>query len=515
MKMSPNSLIRITFLQFLTTIIYLGFVFFQTRLISGLEKNILKYSFLLVTFLLLALYILLELWENFTREYEYAVCSGKTKELAARAFAYQAAEAHRKTEDMYISYFSNEISAVLTQNLYVRLFLQKQLIMIGLSFCMLFMLARVCSMIVLFSAVFFGVLIHVLGKKLPEKQHEIQNEKAGFLERLLELHKGVHEIHINQMEDLAEQEFARANSCLERSQFRYRSLLLNIETMAVGQNMLIYILILISGGILASNGIVGIGVFVSAAELSVQILNGWSVVMDFYSIVKSSQPMKLELEQFISHEGSVLRETMPPNGEVLVEVRGLSIQYDQQEPILKDISLSIQKGRKYLLIGESGCGKSSFVECLAGHRQGVRGEVRFYTDRIAYLPQTPFLFSGTLRENLTLGRAYSTAALCEILQKVGLKLELDLMIEPEGNSLSGGEKARVALARALLMEPELLIVDEVTANLDRQLGQQIEKLLLFEYPNMALFQVSHNIYLPDQFDVTFRATGQGIYEVKL
>lgn len=497
--------------QLISMAFFLSFIAMQTRLMSGLESGAAESPVLLATVLLLALYILLEAMENRTREYVYASCVKKTKRKAAEAFLRQTW--NTRTTEESISYFSNEIGTVLEQNVYLGLFIQKQLIFTVLSFCMLFALVRAGSLVILLSAVLFGWVMHTLGKTLPEKQRAVLSEKAGFLAVLLELHRGLGEIHINQMEPLAEEDFIQANRASEQAGKRYKAALNNLETLGAGQNMLIYIFILIAGGLLASKGVVGVGVFVSAAELSVQALSAWSTIMKLYPIVKSSQPMKKELEALIACPGGPFREVLPASGDVLAEVRNLDIQYGQAPPLIKNINFSIQKGKKYLLTGDSGCGKSSLAGYLSGLLRGESGEVLVYTRRIAYVPQTPFLFPGTLRENLTLGQEIGDDVLRDMMRRMSLSLSLDMVVAPEGNNLSGGEKARAALARALLTDPEVLIIDEVTANLDSGLEEQVENLLLTECPNMALFQIAHGVKAPERFDTVFQVKEHRLLEV--
>ena len=515
MRISKISSTRILLLQFISTLIYVLFVYCQTQLINGLEKGKIHAILLAATFVLLLLYLLLEISENMCREKAYADCSIKIKEMAANAYMYQSVTDHNKSSEDYISFFSNEISSALVKTVYVRLFLQKQLVLIVFAFSMLLFLAKTCSIFVLLSAILSGTAAHFLSQKLPKKQREVHDKQSVLVEEILELHKGVREIRINQMEDVAEQDFKEVNLQLENARYNYHSALLNIETIATGQNMLIYILILIIGSTLAVNGMVGVGVFVSAAELSSLILNSWSVVTEMYPIMRGSNPTKVSIESFVSKEKAPYRKILPPNLDVLIEVKDLNIQFENTKPLIHNANISLKKGKKYLLVGESGSGKSSFVECLAGNQLATHGEILFFTDKIAYVPQTPLLFSGTLRDNLLIGREIDENEISSLLAMVGLELDLNMVIETDGNNLSGGQKARVELVRALLSAPDLLIVDEVTANMDRQLAVQINDLLLQTYPNMAVLHVSHSVYSTVEYDYVLQIKDCKIREVIL
>lgn len=503
---------RVFVLQLLSALSFTGYVYTQTLMISELENNSINYILIITTVVLLVVYVTMELLENMCREQEYAGCCYRTKVMAAQSYMQHKNDDSSKTSEQFISYFTNEISTILEQNVYLRLFVQKQIIMVGLSFCLLLVLTSAGSILVFISAVFFGVCINYLGKNLPQKQRLVQEAKTAFLDELLELHNGVGEIHINQMEDLAENDFARANDRVEQEIKKYRSNVLSTSVLAVAQNMLIYIIVLICGGILAEEGYVGVGVFISAAELSVQVLNGWSIVAKIYPIVKSSQPMTDQLKLFLAAKGAE-QKVQPTNGDILIDIKNASMQHSEEASLLVGVNMTILKGKKYLLCGNSGSGKSTLAELIAGRKSNIHGIVEKYTDKIAYVPQSPFIFSGTLRENLTLGKNYSARKIAFVLEQVELDLDVDLEIQTDGNNLSGGQKSRIALARAMLSDPDLLIIDEVTANLDKELAVRIEKVLLDEYPNMALLQIAHNVHHRRKYDAVFRVENKHVYEV--
>lgn len=500
MKEQKGAQVCIACLQVFSALLFGGLMYSQALLVSGLEYSVLKHPELICTAVFMLAYIAVETLENYIRENEYARRCAYTRTGAAKAFLSEGMYSHRrKNDEQHISFLSNEVSAVLEQNFYLRLYVQKQAIMFGFSVLTLFLVARECSLAVILAAVLFGAVLRLLSGRLEGGQRLLQDKKAAFVERLMELHQGFEEIHINQMEKLAAQEFAKANTDVEQAQYSYRISLGRLEALGVGQNMIMYILILIAGALLAGRGVVGIGVFVSAAELSAQALGQWSFVTRLYTLVKGSGQLKRELDDYISKPETVSRKTFPAAGETLIEVRGLSFRYEENVPLLEGIGLSIRKGGKYLITGDSGCGKSTLLELLAGHISCDSGEIRLFTDKIAYLPQNPFLFPGTLKENLVFGGQADESLVKGLMDKTGLELPLDMEVKAEGSNLSGGQKARIALIRALLAEPELLLADELTASLDSVLGKQIEELLLDEYPQMALCAVAHRVYCREKY----------------
>jgi ATP-binding cassette, subfamily B, bacterial len=148
--------------------------------------------------------------------------------------------------------------------------------------------------------------------------------------------------------------------------------------------------------------------------------------------------------------------------------------------ILRDVSLTVRTGEMFGLAGASGSGKTTLAHLLVGLYPPTTGTVRTGA-RIAYVPQEPELFTGTIRENVLAWRpAEPVEHIWRALDLAGLSVDvvamprgLDTPIGTRGAYLSGGQRQRLALARALLVEPDLLVVDELTAHLDRATEQTL------------------------------------------
>ena len=169
----------------------------------------------------------------------------------------------------------------------------------------------------------------------------------------------------------------------------------------------------------------------------------------------------------------------------IVEVDHLSLAYPTRRghpavPILTDVSVTVERGGALTLVGPSGSGKSTLLRCLNRLVEPTAGTVRFdgrdirsldpreLRCRAALVMQTPVLFEGTVRDNLRLRPAdtpgdFSDARLGAGLAEVGLDLDV---LDRDAATLSGGEKQRVTIARALLRHPQLLVFDEATSSLD-------------------------------------------------
>jgi len=185
--------------------------------------------------------------------------------------------------------------------------------------------------------------------------------------------------------------------------------------------------------------------------------------------------------------------------------------------ILRDISFTIQLNDFSVLLGPSGSGKSTLLRMLNYLNSPTSGSIFFndtlITDyditllrqKVGMVFQSPTMINGTVRENLTMaqkwtkeGNGLADDELIEILEHVDLNSEF---LYKDARSLSGGEQQRIALARTLLNKPEVLLLDEPTANLDPQLAIKILKLVFQLYQDLKLtvIMVSHDHQTIKQF----------------
>jgi ABC-type transport system involved in cytochrome bd biosynthesis fused ATPase/permease subunit len=175
------------------------------------------------------------------------------------------------------------------------------------------------------------------------------------------------------------------------------------------------------------------------------------------------------------------------SGPPLVALRDVSFSYGERR-ILESVSLRLEPGEHVMITGPSGAGKSTLLALLldfaapAGGRIEIDGtalrglDVQAWRERVAWLPQRPTLFHGTLRMNLTVGREGATEAELERAIRLarvaeflpGLPKGLDTRLGEGGQGLSVGQSQRVALARLFLRDPGLVLLDEPTAHLDAE-----------------------------------------------
>lgn len=239
-----------------------------------------------------------------------------------------------------------------------------------------------------------------------------------------------------------------------------------------------------------------------ASENSIQ-------VNDLYNILH--QPLDIS---FTEQDNTA--KTKENRDESAISVQNLSFAYQGSDEVitLDGINLTIKNGESIGIAGASGCGKTTFIHILLKLIHGYTGEVSLFdqglaaisreelAQKIAYVPQKPFVFSGTIKDNILYGcqrtvtdedlieAARNACILDEIQESLG---GFDGAISENGNNLSGGQRQRLALARVMLQAPRLIIFDEATSALDNTneaiIQQNIERI----FNQKTIITIAHRL----------------------
>lgn len=219
--------------------------------------------------------------------------------------------------------------------------------------------------------------------------------------------------------------------------------------------------------------------------------------------------LDLELEKSENEDKKIAPVTLKGT----IEYKNVDFRYGTREIVLKNINLKVENGEKIALVGESGSGKTTLMKLLLNLYKVEKGEIlingynindinmNYLRDRIAYISQDVFLFSGTIYENLTLGienpnmedviEAAKMAKAHDFINLMPLRYET--MLEENGANLSGGQKQRLAITRALLKKPDILIMDEATSNLDSITEKAIERTINEHTKGITTFIIAHRL----------------------
>ena len=185
----------------------------------------------------------------------------------------------------------------------------------------------------------------------------------------------------------------------------------------------------------------------------------------------------------------------------MLSLDNLSVTLDDGSSVVKETKVEIEPGERVLVSGESGSGKSTLVRAVAGLWPWGGGNVNFHADRRLFmLPQRPYVPTGTLRRAVAYPAAADKWTIKQIkaaLDKVGLDYLTDRIKEdaPWDQTLSGGEKQRLAFARLLLHRPDIVVLDEATSALDEKSQDTMMAMVIRELPDVTIISVAHRAEL--------------------
>ncbi|RDJ07925.1 ABC transporter ATP-binding protein/permease [Rhizobium grahamii] len=189
------------------------------------------------------------------------------------------------------------------------------------------------------------------------------------------------------------------------------------------------------------------------------------------------------------------------DGDALLSLNDLSVSLNDGTAVVKETQVEVAPGERVLVAGESGSGKSTLVRAIAGLWPWGGGSVNFRPDRQLFmLPQRPYIPAGTLRRAVAYPGAADRWTLDQIkaaLDKVGLGYLNDKLEEeaPWDQTLSGGEKQRLAFARLLLHNPDIIVLDEATSALDEKSQDKMMEMVIQELPKVTIVSVAHRAEL--------------------
>lgn len=199
-------------------------------------------------------------------------------------------------------------------------------------------------------------------------------------------------------------------------------------------------------------------------------------------------------------------------GDLTVRIRNLSFSYDGSRRVLEDINMEFPAGAFTAVVGESGCGKSTVASVIMGRLKDHTGQVTVGDKRLCdiseeslmknftYVSHQSYIFKGTVRDNLLMADPdASDVEMWEILKRVGLdgflreEKGLDTALEETGSNFSGGQRQRLALARALLHDSPVYIFDEATSNIDVESENSIMEQIRELAKTKTVILISHRL----------------------
>lgn len=396
-----------------------------------------------------------------------------------------------------------------------------------------YLMTGVASLVVIWNIHYYFVIFVLLTSWLPllinrlwigkitDSKLEASKSSGKFTGILKELLAGFEVSRMYGLSEHMEGTFQKENHELEKKRFWSRWTKSTCENTGGTASLLLWMGTLLLGTYLTLRNLITVGMVLQVNQLLNNLVNPLYRISFCLTKMKAANKIYEHVEQDLE-DGNLPQETKTTSREPFsgfsnsIQVQSAGIFLRERE-ILKDVNLCFEKGKKYLLTGESGCGKSTLLKMLLDYHKEYTGKILVdghdlsnvqmenWYQSVAVVSQSDFLFHDTLRNNLCLFRGISEETIREVLKLCCLekfveaqKEGLDFMIEENGKNVSGGERQRICLARALLKEAPVLLLDEAMSALDSDTAFQIENNLL-SMQGITMISISHKLF-PELFE---------------
>ncbi len=385
----------------------------------------------------------------------------------------------------YISALTNDTASIQSNYLENTFELLGQLISFFGSIALMLWYSPILTLVSILLSLLPMILSILTSGNLPALEQQVSTQNETFVGTIKDLLGGFSVIKSFKAEAQVQKLFCSENNQLESTKARRFLKAERIKMFSIAAMLISQLGIFLVAAHLAINGKITAGVVIVFVQLMAMILQPVGTLPKLIADRKAA----LALIDKIS--GALAQNTMDEEGKLRIpaklsegiRVNHLGFSYEENEAVLQNLNMEFRAGKSYAIVGNSGSGKSTLLNLLSGNSMQYDGEIYYdgnelrniHTDTLyellAIVQQNVFIFNDTIRNNVTMFKDFPEERIEEALRQSGLSALIaqkggDYICGENGNALSGGEKQRISIARALLNNAPVLLMDEATAALD-------------------------------------------------
>lgn len=394
---------------------------------------------------------------------------------------------------------------------------------VGTLFFMLTISAKITVAVVVLTPISLFVASYIAKKTFSmfKLQSETRGEQTAFLEEMIENQKVVQAFS---HEEEALQKFDEMNERLKKCSLRaiFFSSITNPATRFV--NSLVYATVGVVGAFMAIAGVISVGQLTSLLSYANQYTKPFNEISGVITELQNALACAGRVLELIEEESELpdasdAMELEAADGRVTLEHVYFSYTADQR--LIEDFNLSIRPGQRIAIVGPTGCGKTTLINLLMRFYDTSSGTIHVSGIPVKSLTrkslrknygmvlQETWLRSGTIRDNIAMGKPYATEEEIIIAAKAShahsfikrLPDGYNTVISEDGGNLSQGQKQLLCIARVMLCQPSMLILDEATSSIDTRTEMQIQKAFAKMMQGRTSFIVAHRLSTIQEADV--------------
>lgn len=411
----------------------------------------------------------------------------------------------------YISQLTNDINMVETKYLVPYLeMIGDVVIFVGTTALLLWINPWVTLVVCATSALLFLVPA-ILGAPTAKRQDDVSKQNSIFTTRIKDIFSGYEVIKSYNIVDNMTEEFLDENSTVENLKFKSNHIQGISQALSMFLGVMSQISTIALGGYFLIKGQLTVGTLFAVVQLANGICWPITWIVSKVTLVKGMKEVNSKLLSIINESKEKLDTVKLESFKKEIELKDITFAYNEDRNALDGLSVNFEKDKKYAIVGRSGSGKSTLLKLLLGYYDDFDGEIALdgynydkldknsINNQMSIIHQNVYMFDKTLKENIILGKDFNDEVLEKALENSGvseflrvLPKGVDSEIGENGNNLSGGQKQRVAIARSLIQNTPILLLDEGTSALDSKTAFEIEDTLL-NIEDLTVITVTHKL----------------------